>query len=61
MTQEQKLINVELDLTKPVTALVEKIASGVGVLYEPRRIVLKAKADAEAKKFFLKLILPYKI
>ena len=43
------IINVG-DLTKPITALIEKIASGAGVLYEPTRIKRKAIAEAEAKK-----------
>ncbi len=38
------------DLSKPVDTLVKKIASAVGVLYEPRRIKEKAKAEAEAQK-----------
>ena len=38
------------DLSKPITALIEKIASGAGVLYEPTRIKRKALAEAEAKK-----------
>ena len=38
------------DLSKPITALIEKIASGTGVLYEPTRIKRKAIAEAEAKK-----------
>jgi hypothetical protein len=38
------------DLFKPVDTLIKKIASGAGVLYEPRRIREKAKAEADAKK-----------
>lgn len=37
------------DLSKPVTILVEKISNAVGVLYEPRRIVKKAQAEAQAE------------
>lgn len=37
------------DLTKPATTLIEKIADATGVLYEPRRIRKRAKAEAEAK------------
>jgi len=36
------------DLTKPATVLIEKIADATGVLYEPRRIRKRAKAEAEA-------------
>lgn len=42
-------IKVEVDLTKPVTVLVEKVAGAVGILYEPARIKKKAKAEAEAQ------------
>lgn len=38
------------DLTKPVTALIEKLSSGAGILYEPTRIKKQALAEAEAKK-----------
>ena len=38
------------DLSKPVTVLIEKVANAVGVLYEPRRIKEKAKAEAEAQE-----------
>lgn len=37
------------DLTKPATELVNRIAEATGVLFEPRRIVRRAKAEAEAK------------
>lgn len=37
-------------LSKPINTLVEKIASGAGILYEPTRIKRKALAEAEAKK-----------
>ncbi len=50
MADSPKLINIDLDLTKPVTTLIEKVSDAVGVLYEPRRIVNKAKANAEAEK-----------
>jgi hypothetical protein len=35
-------------LSTPVTVLIEKIAGAVGVLYEPKRIVRKAAAEAAA-------------
>ena len=38
------------ELSKPANTLIEKIANAVGVLYEPRRIREKAKAEAEAEK-----------
>jgi len=41
------LINVG-NFSKPVTTLIEKISNAVGVLYEPRRIRNKAKANADA-------------
>lgn len=37
-------------LSKPVTTLIEKIAAGTGVLYEPTRIVRRAKADRLAAR-----------
>lgn len=37
-------------LSKPVNTLIEKIASGVGILYEPIRIRENAKAHADAEK-----------
>jgi hypothetical protein len=45
---EAPLIQINVDLTKPVTKLVETVARGIGVLYEPVRIVREAKAQAEA-------------
>lgn len=36
------------DITKPANTLIEKIADAIGVLYEPSRIVRKAKAEAKA-------------
>lgn len=38
------------ELSKPVTVLIEKIAGAIGVLYEPKRIVRKAEAEATAAK-----------
>ena len=38
------------DLSKPVTALIEKLSSGAVILYEPTRIKKQALAEAEAKK-----------
>lgn len=37
-------------LSQPVNTLIEKIASGVGILYEPTRIRNNAKAQADAEK-----------
>jgi len=36
------------DLAKPVDSLINKLADAVGVLFEPSKIVRKAKADAQA-------------
>lgn len=47
MSDGTSLINFG-DLTKPATTLIEKIADATGVLYEPRRIRNRAKAEAEA-------------
>ena len=38
------------NLTEPITKLVESVADAIGVLYEPTRIVKKAKADAEERQ-----------
>jgi len=38
------------ELSKPATVLIEKVANAVGVLYEPRRIKERAKAEAEAQE-----------
>lgn len=38
-------------LSKPITKLIESVAAGVGVLYEPRRIRERAKAEADAVVF----------
>ena len=42
-------IDVKANLTKPATILIQKIANATGVVYEPTRIVRKAKAESEAK------------
>lgn len=47
------MIPITLDigkLSKPATVLIEKISNAVGILYEPKRIINNAKAEAEAKK-----------
>ena len=49
MIEGSSLINLG-DISKPATVLIEKISNAVGVLYEPRRIVNRAKAEAEADK-----------
>lgn len=49
MVDGASLINLG-DLTKPATVLIEKVCSAVGILYEPRRIVKKAEAEAKAEK-----------
>jgi len=47
MADANSLINLG-DLSKPVNTFIEKIAGAIGVLYEPTRIIRKAKADAKA-------------
>jgi hypothetical protein len=37
-------------LSKPITTLIEKISEATGVMYEPTRIVRRARAEAEAEK-----------
>lgn len=37
-------------LSEPATVLIKKISNAVGILYEPKRIINNAKAEAEAKK-----------
>lgn len=49
MSDDINTVKVEIDLTKPVTILIEKISNGVGILYEPSRIKRKAIAEGEAK------------
>ena len=41
------LINLG-DLAKPIDTLIHKISDATGVLYEPRRMRRKAKAESEA-------------
>ena len=47
MSQETAPFNVG-DLVKPIDTLIHKISDATGVLYEPRRIRHKAKAESEA-------------
>ena len=49
MSEGNSLINLG-DISKPATVLIEKVSNAVGVLYEPRRIKNKAKAEAESDK-----------
>lgn len=49
MSDNKSLVNLG-DWAKPVNTLIEKISSAVGILYEPKRIVKQAKAEAEADK-----------
>lgn len=46
---DNSLINVG-ELAKPADTLIQKIADAIGVLYEPKRIIRKAKAEAKAKE-----------
>jgi hypothetical protein len=41
---------INLNLTEPITKLIETVSAGIGTLYEPARIRKKAKAEAEALK-----------
>lgn len=47
MDSNKSIINIG-DVTKPVTQLLDCIAKSIGVLYEPTRIIKKAKAEANA-------------
>lgn len=47
MSQETAPFNVG-DLVKPIDTLIHKISDATGVLYEPRRIRRKTKAESEA-------------
>jgi hypothetical protein len=49
MTSGNSLINLD-GLSKPATALIEKISGAIGILYEPTRIKRKAKAESDAQK-----------
>lgn len=49
MADGNSIINLG-DLAKPATVLIEKVSNAVGVLYEPRRIIKKAGAEAEAER-----------
>lgn len=48
MAPENSIINFG-DLTKPACILIEKISNAAGVLYEPKKIVKKAEAEAKAE------------
>lgn len=43
-------LTAEIKLTKPVLLLIEKLASGAGILYEPIRIKRQAKAEVIAQE-----------
>lgn len=49
MNSQNSLINLG-ELSKPVNTLIEKISDAIGVVYEPSRIVRKAKAEAQAQE-----------
>ena len=49
MADGNSIINLG-DLAKPATVLIEKVSNAVGVLYEPRKIIKKAEAEAKAEK-----------
>ena len=49
MSDNKSLINFG-DIGKPATLLIEKISNAIGVIYEPRRIRNKARAEIEVKK-----------
>lgn len=41
---------VSIDLLEPLTKLVEVVANAIGVSYEPKRLIRKAKAEAQAER-----------
>lgn len=49
MANEMNLVNLG-KLSKPVNTLILKISDAIGVLYEPSRIVKKAKAESKANE-----------
>lgn len=49
MSDVKSVVNLG-ELSKPANTLIKKIADAVGVLYEPTRIVKKAKAEATASE-----------
>jgi len=46
---EFSLVNIG-ELAKPINTFIEKVSGAIGVLYEPSRIVRKAKADAKSQE-----------
>jgi len=55
MADKPALINIDLgSLSKPATVLIEKLSDAIGVVYDPKRIIRKAKAEAEAKELLAK-------
>lgn len=49
MADGSSIINLG-ELAKPATVLIEKVSNAVGVLYEPRRIIKRAEAEAKAEE-----------
>lgn len=49
MSEGNSLINLG-DLSKPATALIEKVSAAVGAIYEPYHVKRMARAEAEAEK-----------
>lgn len=49
MPEGNSLINLG-DLSKPATALIEKVSAAVGAIYEPYHVKRMARAEAEAEK-----------
>jgi hypothetical protein len=49
VTDGNSLINLG-DLSKPVTVLIEKVSSAVGIVFEPRRLKRAARAEIEVEK-----------
>jgi hypothetical protein len=48
MSRMDSLVKIDGNLTQPITLAIEKIAGATGILYEPKRITRKAKAEGEA-------------
>lgn len=50
MSENQSLIKIDGDISRPLTRLIEKVSDAIGTLYEPCRIRKLAKAEVEANK-----------
>lgn len=48
IVSDTPIVKIDGELLKPLNTFIEKIAEATGIWYEPRRIIRKAKAEAEA-------------